>query len=53
VTGKAGQELAVNENHNLGLLKDMGGISNSAVPQNGSGPLSYTALAALIQDLVD
>ncbi|HEX5716612.1 MAG TPA: hypothetical protein VF179_10665 [Thermoanaerobaculia bacterium] len=53
VTGKAGQELAVNENHNLGLFKDMGGISSGVVPQNGGGPLPYTALAALIQDLVD
>jgi hypothetical protein len=54
VTGKPGQELAVNENHNLGLLKDMEGVTGSVVPnQNGSGPVSYTALAALIQDLVD
>jgi hypothetical protein len=54
VTGKPGQELAVNLNQNLGLLKDMEGVSGSAAPnQNGSGPLPYTALAALIQDLVD
>lgn len=54
VTGKPGQELAVNGNQNLGLLKGMGGVSGNVVPnQNGSGPVSYTALAALIQDLVD
>lgn len=53
VTGKPGQELAVNLNQNLGLLKGMQGVSNSAVPPHGSGPVAYTALAALIQDLVN
>ena len=54
VTGKPGQELAVNENHNAGLLKGMGGASSSLVPnQNSGGAVSYSALASLIQDLVD
>lgn len=54
VTGKPGQELAINENHNLGLLNGMGGISGSLVPnQNSGGAVSYSALASIIQDLVD
>lgn len=54
VTGKPGQELAVNENHNLGLLRGMGGVSGSVTPnQNSGGAVSYSALAAVIQGLVD
>ena len=51
VTGKPGQEVAVNLNNNLGLLKGMGGVSNNAV--RPSGPAPYNALAALIQTLVN
>jgi len=54
VTGKPGQELAVNENHNLGLLYGMGGVSSSVNPNpNSGGAVSYSALAAAIQGLVD
>jgi len=52
VTGKPGQEVAVNLNQNLGLLHGMGGgVSNGAV--RPSGPAPYNALAALIQTLVN
>jgi hypothetical protein len=51
VTGKPGQEVAVNLNNNLGLLKGMGGVSNNAV--HPSGPAPYNDLAALIQSLVN
>ena len=53
VTGKPGQEVAVNENHNLGLLYGMEqGIDSSSEPSS-AGPVSYGELAALIQGLMD
>lgn len=53
VTGKAGQELAVNLNQNLGLLNGMEGSGFAAGPSSSSGPLSYDLLAGLIRDIVD
>lgn len=53
VTGKPGQELAVNLNHNLGLLDGVPGAPTGVDGAPASGPLPYETLAALIQDLVD
>ena len=53
VTGKPGQEVAINENHNLGLLIGMQqGLTPETEPSS-TGPVPYGELAALIQGLVD
>ena len=52
VTGKPGQELAVNLNQNLGLLNGMGG-SSLAANEPAKGPLPYSVLADLIRGIVD
>ncbi|MES1241520.1 MAG: hypothetical protein ABUT39_07865 [Acidobacteriota bacterium] len=52
VTGKPGQELAVNLNQNLGLLNGMGG-SSLAAEEPAQGPMPYSVLANLIRGIVD
>lgn len=51
--GKPGQEVAINDNQNRGLFRDMGptGPSGGVTPQGG-GPLPYSALASLIRNFV-
>ncbi|HWM94180.1 MAG TPA: hypothetical protein VN493_25710 [Thermoanaerobaculia bacterium] len=53
VTGKAGQELAVNLNQNLGLLEGVPGapVGFAGTPENG--PIAYDTLASIIRGLVD
>lgn len=51
VTGKPGQELAVNLNQNLGLLNGMG--SSLAADEPAQGPMPYSVLADLIRGIVD
>ena len=53
VTGKPGQELAVNLNNNLGLLDGVPGAPVGIDGTTESGPLPYDTLATLIQDLVN
>jgi hypothetical protein len=50
VTGKPGQELAVNGNQNRGLFLGIAGPSSFAAPQ--AGPLPYAALADFIRNSV-
>jgi hypothetical protein len=53
VTGKAGQELAINLNHNLGLLNGVPGAPVGADGTSESGPIPYATLTTLIRGLVD
>lgn len=53
--GKPGQEVAVNENRNLGLFRGMGSSGPGGgvdSPGGGEGPLPYSALASLIRNIV-
>lgn len=50
VTGKPGQEVAVNLNQNLGLLNGVPGAPSGVAGE--SGPLPYETLATLIESLV-
>lgn len=49
--GKPGQEVAVNDNRNLGLFRDMdtGDAKSAAQPE---GPVPYATLATIIRDIV-
>lgn len=53
VTGKPGQELAVNLNQNLGLLTGVPGAPTGIAATPESGPLPYETIAGLIRNLVD
>ncbi|HWN43954.1 MAG TPA: hypothetical protein VNW71_17150 [Thermoanaerobaculia bacterium] len=53
VTGKAGQELAVNLNQNLGLLIDVPGAPSGFAGTPESGPIAYDMIAGLIRGLMD
>lgn len=48
--GKPGQEVAVNDNHNFGLFKDMPPSPTTSFPPEG--PVPYQDLAGLIRDIV-
>ena len=50
VTGKPGQELAVNENQNLGLFQGINGPSKVLAPSEG--PLPYASIANFIRQSV-
>ncbi len=55
VSGKPGQELAVNGNHNRGLLNGMGASAAAATKTASTspdGPLPYAELAQLIRGIV-
>lgn len=53
LTGKPGQELALNGNANLGLFSGMNGASRTAVAAPESGPLPYSVLADTIRAIVE
>jgi hypothetical protein len=51
ISGKEGQEVAVNGNHNYGLFLDMPGSPDTGGPGEPGRALPYEGLATIIRDL--
>lgn len=52
LSGKPGQEVAINDNKNYGLLDGMTPSVTTTPAESSEGPMSYQALAGLIRDIV-
>ena len=50
--GKPGQEVAVNDNKNLGLFRGMESAAAAKSAAQSEGPVPYAALATIIRDIV-